>query len=225
MCKGTSYESDAAAKHSWQINKEKKIAKINGEKDKKEGKIRLKRAMTEWYDLYIRNKTTRGRPRSALTISTDLIQMGKIWEILGDKQVCDIDADIIQAYFNQLAQEGVGESILRKRWILLNMFFEKYDPRNNPMVLCTKPQTEQGKKKWNVEEDDETDSPLAYTDEQMKDLMGVLLTMPAGKNKRQAQERGKMLVVIMWQFLRLAEAAELRVRDIDLDSGIIRIRR
>ena len=37
-------------------------------------------------------------------------------------------------YLNELASAGAGESRLRKAWILLNQFFKKTNPRNNPMV-------------------------------------------------------------------------------------------
>ncbi len=222
-CKGTSYKGAAQAKAAWQRNKEKRIALIDGTVDKKEGRICLERAMREWYDLYLRNKVIRGRHRPQTTIDTDMTTMSQIVDGLGNMQVCDIDSDVLQRYFNSLAEKGTGASVIRKQWVLFNQFFKKNRPYNNPMLMCVKPQT---KSKHTLCDDDcETSTKTAYTDQEMAALTNVLLEHPAGRRVEQAAERGRLLTVIMWEFLRLGEAVELRVRDVDLTAGIIRIRR
>ena len=222
-CKGTSYKGAAQAKAAWQRNKEKRIAAIDGVVDKKEGRVRLEQAMPEWYDLYMRNKMTRGRPRPLTTIDTDMTTMSHILDGLGHMQVCDIDSDVLQRYFNALAAKGTGASVMRKQWILLNQFFKKIRPYNNPMLMCVKPQVESSNPM--SDDDYEANAKAAYTDKDMAALTDVLLRCPSGRKAEQAAERGKLLVVAMWQFLRLGEAVELRVKDVDFKIGKIRIRR
>lgn len=220
-CAGYSRKGSAEAKAAWKANREKKMAEIDGKAAVKEGRVKLKQAMTEWYDLYMRSKTTHGRPRSQRTIQTDESTMAQIFEDLGDILVCDLDSDMLQTYFQGLVKKGLGESTIRKRWLLLNQFFAQRNPRDNPMQLCTKPQV-QTDKKYMVETEDVEEYTTAYTNGEMERLEKVLRHFPGSSIQK---ERALMLCVVMWQFLRIGEAIELRVRDVDLETDTLYIRR
>lgn len=221
ICTGISRKGSAEARKSWKANLEKKIAEIDGKVAIKDGRVKLKQAMPEWYDLYMRPKTTHGRPRSQRTIQTDESTMAQIFEALGNKLVCDLDSDTLQAYFQNLAQNGVGDSTIRKRWILLNLFFAQRNPLNNPMKLCTKPQVK-ADKKYTVENEETEVFATAYTDVEMERLESMLRHFPGSSLQK---ERALMLCVILWQFLRIGEAIELRVKDVDLETDTLYIRR
>lgn len=216
-CTGGSRKGKAEAKQRWQANYEAKIAEINGEQDKRAGKITLKKAMTDWYDLYMRGKVTGGRKRSERTIQTDICTMGQIFDALGNINACDIDSDRLQRYFNDLAASGLADSTIHKRWILLGQFFSWQNPRNNPMALCSKPHSERI-----VAIDDDLSQKTAYTDDEMYKLTQALAAMD---DSTVQHRRAQMLIVIMWQFLRVGEAIELRAKDVDIERGIIHIRR
>lgn len=224
-CKGTSYKGAAQAKAAWQRNREKRIALIDGAIEKKTGRVKVKQVMPEWYDTYMKRKRTYGRPRSQQTIATDQCQMKQILSVLGNELVCNLNTDTLQAYFKELADNGVKSDTLRKRWILMNQFCAKTFPGNNPMLGCERPDTDDMNVQFLIDEDEKECKTAAYENDEMERLTDVLLSEPAGKNRMQARERGRMLVVIMWQFLRLGEAVELRVKDINFSSHTLHIRR
>lgn len=225
ICTGSSRKSAKEAKQSWIDNYLKKVDEIDGRTNKKAGRIKLDVAMRAWYDTYMKRKRTHGRPRSQQTIATDQCQMKQILSVLGNELVCDLDTDTLQTYFKELADSGVKSDTLRKRWILLNQFCAKTFPGNNPMLGCERPDTDDMNIQYLIDEDEKEYKTVAYENSEMERLTEVLLSNPAGKNRIQAQERGKMLVVIMWQFLRLGEAVELRVKDIDFKNHTLHIRR
>ena len=215
---GTSRISKSEAKQKFLLNREKQIEAIEHGIDVKAGREKLKDAMRIWYDRYLIPKVTHGRARKQSTIDTDMMQLNQIWDALGDINVCDIESDMIQDYFNTLASDGKAERI-RRGWLLLSQFCRYARPRDNPMLACTKPQA---KPKCESEASCEK---AAYDDNAMEALTSQLLSSPSGKNHEQAIVRGQMLCTIMWQFLRIGEAQELRVKDIDLENNIIRITR
>ena len=50
-------------------------------------------------------------PRSALTVQTDEETMRQIIKDMGNELVCDIDNDMLQRYFNELAEHGIRPGI------------------------------------------------------------------------------------------------------------------
>lgn len=222
-------ENVTQAKKAWQKNREKRMRQIDGEEDKKFGRVKLKKSMTDWYDLYKRYEVKNGRPRSERTIKTDEDTMKQIFSKLGEKQLCDIDSDMIQKYMLSLVSDGVSQSTIKKRWNMLSMFFEHENPGGkNPMLRCKCPESE--KKKVDLTADDiMIDSKSAYTDAQMK-LLANELSRPFdlhcnGQHEEHGYAYGKLLVVVMYEFLRISESTELRVKDIDWEKNVIHIRR
>lgn len=118
-CKGSSMENITQAKKAWQKNRERRMRQIDGLENKKYGRIKLRVAMTDWYDLYKRYEVKNGRSRSERTILTDEDTMNQIFLVLGDKNVCDIDSDEIQKYLLSLANDGLSQSTIKKRWNML----------------------------------------------------------------------------------------------------------
>lgn len=122
-CKGTSMKSDALAKVSWQKSREKKIAEIDGAVKVKTGRVKLETAIMEWYNLYKRTESVKGRPRSAATVRTDEDTLNQIISDIGELYVCDISSEVIQKSLSRLQQRGVSQSIINKRWNMFNMYF------------------------------------------------------------------------------------------------------
>ena len=171
-CKGTSTKSKTAARASWQKARERKIAEIDGEIDKKEGKVKLSDDLYDWYNSYKRYSRTGGRPRSARTIQTDEDTIKQISTALGGLLVCNIDSDTLQRYFLKLVQDGLSQSTIKKRWNMLKMYFRyKYPNGGNIMERCEMPQSEATISTVSInDDDDEPTSKLAYTSNEMKTL-------------------------------------------------------
>lgn len=229
VCKGTSYESYDMAHAAWQRNKEKRIKIINGDVDRKSGRIKLEVALTNWYDMYKRHEVVKGRPRSARTITTDVDTIKQICIVLGEKLVCDISSDVIQQYLLRLVRQGASDSTIRKRWNMLSMFFaHEYSDGGNPMARCTRPKSAKKVQAWTIDDDESTDK-LAYTSVEMKQLATELSKPYNVHSKWHTTDRGycvgEPLIVCMYEFLRVGEMVELRVKDILWEENMIYIRR
>lgn len=211
-CKGSSRAGKMEAKKNWQKNLLKHQARIDGKIDVKIGKIKFKKALPEWYELY---KKSDGR--NSKTISTDLDTINQLCNSsLGKVDLCDIGSDDIQKYLYSLVNHS--QSTIKKRWNMLQMFFRYWYPisDDNVMLRCNRP-----KSLIIIEE------KLALTDEEMERLT-VQLRQPYSPEFRGAERgylNGEMLVVSMYQFLRPGELVELRRKDVDLERDILHIRR
>lgn len=226
VCKGSSMESDALAKISWQKNKEKKIALINGQIDKKEGRIILRDSICEWYNLYKRKEAAKGRERSVTTIRTDEDTIKQIIGSIGDYRVNEIDSDCLQKDLIRLQEKGVSQSIINKRWNMYKMYFDYiYPDGGNPVTKCKKPFAERKKR----EESDEPITKAAYNKTEIQ-LLENELRKPYDihshwKSGERGYSCGPLLIVILYEFLRIAEGIELRVKDVDFEKGVLHIRR
>ncbi|WP_101875781.1 tyrosine-type recombinase/integrase [Lachnoclostridium edouardi] len=229
-CKGSSYQNKELAKVAWQRNKEKRIAKINGEADQREGRVLFSKDLNDWYDLYKRHEVRSGRPRSKRTVQTDEDTITQLCKILGDYKVCDITSDIIQKYFITIAEDSVSKSTLLKRWRMLNMYFShKYPDGGNPMTRCTLPESKQIAHIWSVEDEVESSNKRAYTANEMEAL-ALELSKPYNYHSKwnsgdRGYSTGKALVVSMYEFLRIAELVELRVKDVLWEENMLYVRR
>ncbi|MDO4330376.1 MAG: tyrosine-type recombinase/integrase [Lachnospiraceae bacterium] len=232
LCKGTSVKSKADARESWQRAKERKIAEIDGKAEVKAGKIKLKVALPKWYDDYKRNDG-----RNADTIRTNEDTIEQIKKVLGEKNVCDIDSDTIQSYFNLLAS-SLADNTIDKYWCMLHMFFAHlYPDGGNPMARCvqTKSKIKTKSRTWKIDDDDdEPTDMLAYTPTEMKRLAAELAKPYNVHSGWHTGDRGYSaglpVVVCMYQFLRVGEVVQLRVKDIlwnddTCTSGYIWVRR
>lgn len=228
ICKGSSKESDSLAKESWKKNREKKIAEIEGAIQVKTGRVRLSSAIREWYNLYKRSESIKGRPRSAATVRTDEDTLNQIISDIGELYVCDISSEVIQKSLSRLQQRGVSQSIINKRWNMFNMYFAYvYPDGNNPMSKCKKPSSKKWDRLWLTEDD--SVHKKSYTAEQMRMLAEEFQRPYVQKSHWKTHESGyscgELLTVIMYEFLRIAESTELRVKDVDFDKSVIHVRR
>lgn len=212
---GSSCRSKTEAYRKYIADREAKISAIEQGIDYKAGRVKICDGMKIWYERYMCSKVTQGRIRKQSTIDTDMTQLKLFWKALGNIYVCDISNDQLQDYFNDLALQGKNERI-RRQWLLLSQFMRYARPHNNPLQSCKKPQSIRIKMGGVV-------NKLAYDDIAMEILSLELKYTPKGKDYQQALIRGKMLCVIMWQFLRIGEAQELRVKDVDFKNNMLRI--
>lgn len=232
-CAGASKLGKMEARKAWQVNYEKHIVAIDSKLDFKTGKVSMESSLWEWYNTYKRNEVGKGgRPRSARTIQTDEDTIKQICVELGSKQVCETDSDVIQQYMLRLVQKGVADSTIKKRWNMFSMFMQHlYPDGGNPMSRCKRPQSSKQMQKWSVDDEDgKQTSKLAYTAAEMNALERELCKdyNPAARSSNGLDRGylyGRLLVVIMYQFLRVGEAVELRVKDVDLVKGVLNIRR
>lgn len=227
-CKGTSMKSAETARRSWQKAKERKIAEINGEIDRKVGKTKLKKELTDWYNLYKRHEVRNGRSRSKRTIQTDEDTINQIVNELGNYWVCEITSDILQRYFVDVARK-FSISTVRKRWRMLDMFFRFWFlDDENPMNRCTMPVPENYMQRG-MGDDIEGIDKRAYTAEEMK-CLATELSHPYNHHSGwhtgdRGYSAGALIIVMMYEFLRIAEVVELRVKDVLFDENMIYIRR
>ena len=229
-CTGASRKNGTEARKAWQLNYEKKIAEIDYKGDLKCGRIKLCKALPEWYDLYKRNEIGKGgRARSQRTINTDLDTIKQIISALGNLRVSDIDSDIIQKYMKTISEQN-SQSTVNKRWNMLSMYFKyMYPDGHNPMIRCVRPESTQHTTSISIFDDDEPTDKRAYTDEEMCKLAAELIKPYDVHSKLYSESRGYSvglpLIICMYQFLRVGELVELRVKDIDFDNNFIHIRR
>lgn len=229
-CKGTSKESPTAARKAWQKNYDKKIAEIDNKEDIKDGRIALSQALREWYCLYKKEEIGRGgRPRSQRTVKTDMDTIEQINKKLGCIKVGDINTDILQKYFKELSDTNASQSTLNKRWNMLSMYFNHVcTDGNNPIKKCKKPNSIRNLKNW-TDANDNVNIKRAYSDIEMTKLKNELSkpynVHSCWHSKERGYSVGKALIVCMYEFLRVGEVIELRVKDIDWENNIIHIRR
>ena len=242
QCKGTSYESDDMARAAWQRNKEQRIATIETDLegkqvkvDRQAGKIKLVDDLPAWYDTYKRHSRSHGQPRSARTVQTDDDTINQIIMVLGDLLVCDIDSDIIQRYLLRLVKQGVSQSTIKKRWNMLSMYFRHHYPDGgNPMARCAMPASNKQVRTVSIHcDEDESSDKMAYTADEQTRLAAELSKLYNVHSGWHTSDRGYSsglpLVVCMYEFLRVGEVVELRVKDVIWDStgnsGMIWVRR
>lgn len=230
-CTGTSRKSESEARKAWQKNYERKIQEIDSKINIKEGKVKLANALPEWYDLYKRNEIGKGgRPRSQRTVRTDLDTIKQLLSSLGRYCISEIDSDMLQKYLIQLVENGNSQSTINKRWHMLSMYFNHiYPAENNPMNRCKRPESTNQGCLWSISDDDEPADKKAYTDTEMQKLVLELSKPYNTHSKWHTGDRGysvgPALIICMYEFLRVGELVELRVKDIDFQRNIIHIRR
>lgn len=206
-CRGTSKVSKAAAKESWKRARDNRRRQIDGEANRKDGNVPLDRELEKWYDLY---KARDGRTERTVVTDTDTIrQIQGSW--LGRTKLSEISSDDIQRYLNQEAAGQMG-SALRRKWLMLRMYYKHRSGAESPMERCTLPAP--GKKRQ---------EKAAYTDQEIERLTGHFLApiIPGVSG----MIYGPALAVCLYAFLRHGELAGLHVGDVDLERGIIHIRR
>lgn len=227
---GASKVSKAEAKKAWKRNFDKCIAKMDADTDHKAWKIKLRVALPKWYDDYKRHDG-----RNEETIRTDEDTIKQILEVLGDMNVCDIDSDIIQSYINNAAAV-LADGTINKRWNMLHMFFiHVYPDGGNPMARCTHTKSKTKSQVWKINnDDDEPTDKLAYTPEEMarlaEELMKPYNVHSGWRTNDRGYSAGLPVIICMYQFLRVGEVVELRVKDILWNddthtSGYIWVRR
>ena len=187
------------------------------------GHDRLSDAMTRWYEMY---KRPLGLTQN--TIMTDGDTMKQLFETeLGEMFVLDITADDIQKNLNQLANDR-SDSIIKKRYLMLKMFFKYFSMTRQTFNVMEVVRLPKSKKKKAGYADAFSMEKTAYTDEQLR-LLYEHLKKPFDKTKIGTIEcgtvYGRFLLVILYEYLRYGEAAELRVKDIDFKKNIIHVRR
>lgn len=221
---GYSRLGKSEARKAWKRNCEKKTVAIDAAEDRKDNKVKMGKALCEWYDLYKRHDG-----RTAETIRTDEDTIKQLIASLGDIRVCDLDSDTIQRYINSLTDKS--DSLIKKRWNMLHMFLDYAYPGYNPMARCTKTPSRQKALAWQIDLDDadEPTDKLAYSAEAMARLASELSKPYNVHSKWGSADRGYSaglpLIVCMYEFMRIGEVVELRVKDILWNENMICVRR
>lgn len=238
-CRGTSCKSRAEAKLSWSRRLQKKCSEIDndveeGNKEKKsltqrrvdqreaeEKKERLKMKKEQhifsdeiykWYQLYMVHS---GREKRTVRTDYDTIeQLSK--SPFSNTEVSVITSDEIQSYLVSLANMGLSQSTIKKRKNMLAMYFRYARPDDDPIRRCVIPKSD----KMPEEKD-------AYSDEEIKKLTEQLRKPynPSGRGIDRGSVHGRMLLIILYEYLRISEALELRTGDVDLQHGILHVSR
>lgn len=209
VCCGTSRKGKKQAKENWEKNLEKKRFEINN-KEAHTGKVKtLGQELTRWYDLYIENTDIQERTKKT---DRDTIKQIRTYAI-SNMPLIDITSDDLQAFMNEQKQYSV--STMKKRYGLLKRFFEYARPDNNPMRQVVIPAVKK------------TEELEAYSDTQILKLYKQLMKPynPSKRGKERGSIYGRALVVCLYQFLRISELLELRVKDVDLENDILYVRR
>ena len=196
------------------------------EKEKSTENETLSTAILKWYDIYKRPKK-----QERVTVITDLDTIKQLLASdtnLSEMPIQDITSDDIQKNLNKLA-ETKSDSIIKKRFLILKMFFKYYAITHrtfNIMEIVQLPKSQ--KKKKITSKDTLSTEKLAYTDEEIN-LLYNHLKKPFDKTKIGTAEcgtvYGRFLLVILFEYLRFGEATELRVKDIDFKKNVIHVRR
>ena len=217
--KGSSRKGKTEAKKAWQYNKDRKIAEIDSRIAIRNGDIRVDKALPHWYETFKKHDG-----RTARTIGTDMDTINQlVLSPLGSMKVNEITAEDLQNYLNKIFARGLSNSTIKKRRNMLSMFLDYFYPSDNPMKVVKVP-----KKARTVRDMEEK---TALSDEEMTVLSEELAKpyKPGNGHKKNKDARGYLnggiLTVILWEFLRLSEATELRVKDVDLDAGVIHVMR
>ncbi|MDY2855140.1 MAG: tyrosine-type recombinase/integrase [Oliverpabstia sp.] len=223
---GTSAQGRMEARKSFQ----RKVDEWEDEIDNRErmftGQETLSVAMTRWYDMY---KLPLGQVQN--TIITDRDTMKQIFATeLGNMIVSEIKADDIQKNLNALARIR-SNSVIKKRYLMLNMFFKYFAVTRqvfNIMEAVKLPKSRTHRTTVASGRNVVEEEKLAYTDKQIQMLYDDL-KRPFDKTKIGTDEcgtvYGRFLLVILFEYLRYGEAAELRVKDVDFKKNVIHIRR
>ena len=202
------------ARKAWKRNYDKKIASMEARDACRNCKVRFDEAIQEWYKQY---KLVDGRKPETVRTDTDTIK--HLVEEFGSTLVCDLDSDTIQRYINRLAAEK-SNSLVRKRWNMLHMFLDYAFPGNNPMARCNRTPSRKMARAWKVEtgDEDEPTDKLAYSADEMARLAAELSKPYNVHSKWGSADRGysagSALIVCMYEFLRVGEVVELRVKDV-----------
>lgn len=188
------------------------------------GREPLSEAMERWYEMY-----RLPLDLTPNTIASDRDTMKQLFETeLGEMIVLDIAADDIQKNLNRLSNNR-SDSIIKKRYLILKMFFKYFSMTRQAFNIMEAVQLPKSKKKKETVTDDMSETEkTAYTDEQIR-LLYEYLKKPFDNAKRGTSEcgtvYGRFLLVILFEYLRYGEAAELRVKDIDFKKNVIHVRR
>lgn len=220
---GLSAKGRTEARKSFNRKADKWKSDIDNQDKALTGYEPLSDAMTKWYEMY---KLPLGLTQN--TIMTDSDTMKQLFETeLGKMFVLDITADDIQKNLNELSNKR-SDSIIKKRYLMLKMFFKYFSMTKqafNVMEIVRLPKTKMRKTRY---DDTFGTRKTAYTDEQCQ-LLYERLKSPFDKSKIGTSEcgtvYGRFLLVILYEYLRYGEAAELRVKDIDFEKNIIHVRR
>ena len=221
---GTSVNGKTAAKLAFSKKVNEWKAKIDAQDLIMKGDKSLSEALNEWYDLY-----KRPLGLAPTTIRSDMDTMKQISNSnIGEKIVSKITSVDIQKNLNALA-EIRSNSIIKKRYLMLKMYFEIYATINhafNPMSIVVLPKSK--KQQTITSPDNPTGEKLAYSDEQIKVLCNYL-KIPFDKAQTGKPGcgtiYGRFLMCILFLCARYGEMAELRVRDISFSDNIVRISR
>lgn len=187
------------------------------------GREQLSDAMTRWYEMY---KLPLGLTPN--TVATDKDTMKQLFETeLGGMVVLDITADDIQKNLNRLANDR-SDSIIKKRYLMLKTFFKYFSMTRQTFNVMEVVRLPKSKTRRAGYDDAYGMEKTSYTDEQLQ-LLYDHLKRPFDKTRRGTSEcgtvYGRFLLVILYEYLRYGEAAELRVKDIDFKKNIIHVRR
>ena len=213
LVSGSSRLGKTQARNAWKRNLDKRIAAIDRKEDNAAGRVKLEKAIWQWYETYKREDG-----RTERTIQTDEDTITQICREMGNIAVCDLDSDTIQRYFTRIARTA-SDSTCRKRWNMLSMFLRhEYPESGNPMARCTRTPSRKRKNVWEDEDNDAPSAKRSYTDEEMSILAGEL-RKPYDEERNGYKDNigyaaGPALVVCMYEFLRISELTELRVKDV-----------
>lgn len=155
--------------------------------------------------------------------SYDRIESTYLTHIVGSRlglmQSQAVDSDNIQKFMSELTNSKTNEKLSysskKKVYELLSAFYrQKYirEPYMNPMLTVTKP----------IRDVEKIDEELIVWDDKEIELICKEASRPL-QNGVGGYKHGYAILFIMWTFCRLGEALALQWRDIDLDSGIIKI--
>lgn len=218
ICRGTSTKGKTEAKKAWKKNYEQKIAELDNKKDTSENKVRISEMLPQWYSLFIETSK-----RELRTIRTDKDTIkGILRDPLARLTVAEVTSTDLQGYLVRLRDEGCSISTIKKRKNMLNMMFRHYRPNDNPMNQCRLPDVKQPASK--------EEALTAFTDEEIEKLVIQLQKqIVEGAEGYDARAGNKIfadaLTVCIYEYVRFGELAELRVKDVDFEKGIIHIER
>lgn len=224
---GTSTQGRTEARKSFQRKTDEWKDEIDNRERMFTGQETLKVGMERWYQIY---RLPLGLTPN--TISTDRDTMKQLFSTeLGEMIILDITPDDIQRNLNRLSNDR-SDSIIKKRYLMLKTFFKYFSMSRQVVNVMETVKLPKSKKKKLVLTDETDDvsagEKTAYTDAQIRRLYDYL-KKPFDNMKRGTSEcgtiYGRFLLVILFEYLRYGEAAELRVKDIDFKKNVIHVRR
>lgn len=211
ICVGTSTKGITEAKKSYERRLSKKRNEIDGKIEKEEKGEILSESIREWHQQYKAGSV------NARTLIRHMTTINQICDsTLGELHVMEITTDDVQSFFVSLVEAGYSESVIKKCKDMLNMFFTNKRPSTNPIGGCILPKSKK-----------ETEEKPAYSDEEIRKITEQL-SKPYDPSKRGADRgsvNGRMLVVALYEYLRIGELQEIRVKDVDFSHGLLHIER